>query len=85
MPLQTCRLHSEQLEHDQTNMYDYFKVEIYCHALFQFGQVVISERDTEGKGKCLCLVASKTLSKELAQQSINERNPLTSQDNQQNM
>ena len=31
------------------------------------------------------MVASKALSKELAQQSMNERNPLTSQDNQQNM
>ena len=43
-------------KHDQTNMYDYFEVKIYCHTSFQFGQVVISERDTKGKGKCLCLV-----------------------------
>lgn len=37
-------------------MYDYFEAEIYCHASCQFGQVLILERDTEGKGKGLCLV-----------------------------
>jgi hypothetical protein len=36
-------LHSEQLEHDQTSMYDNFEAEIYCHASCQFGQILILE------------------------------------------
>jgi hypothetical protein len=37
-------------------MYEHFEAEIYCHISCQFGQVLISERDTEGKGKDLCPV-----------------------------
>jgi hypothetical protein len=36
-------------------MYDRFEAEIYRHASCQSGQVLILERDTEGKGKGLCL------------------------------
>src|SRR5258707_414298 len=35
-------------------MYKHFVAEIYCRASYQSGQVLISEQDTEGKGKGLC-------------------------------
>ena len=68
-------------------MYDRFEAEIYRHASCQSGQVLILERDTEGKGKGLCLGwwQAKLCQKDWPQQSMEERNSLTSQDNQQNM